>query len=547
MFFYKFAILMMASIVKSQECPPSTWKLSAPTCGYEDFVQELRKVFKNCNQNVGEYLKDIFEVDTEREVKERLAEICAEGGVPFQTITNKGPVFDKELYDGGTFYNEEREFQDSYGYVKERLSVSPGASIKQIYDEVADENVISWPEYIDNFQECKIRAAYCCFVADRQAGDNFGSCGKPYEEKCINAKPKKNTDICYHDMKRSPTSSRTSHGYALFKDNEDAGTVCHGFAWSDDATDISSRFKGNKLFVTSLYEELFKKGYVRSVPGAPMCGCLERMPTVSRADCTEVDLLNENVEFSYNKEDGMKAVDDVKIEFNRCNGVNNKNNDLAAYYHRLVNEGKATKEEKAVFDKAIVGEGKCEEAIDSFLEREGYERAPPPGPTQSPTLLAEREPFRVRAKYYNYFGDKLPVAGLSSLEPYMEEHIKEINFKQTGGNFAGSLRSENVAARFDGYLNFSEAGDYSLCISSDDGSKLFMDDDLFIDNDGLHGPRKKCETYTNPAANNVNLIVIEFFEKGGGASMIFSWKVPGSRVFVPVPEESWQLVGKKAR
>lgn len=34
---------------------------------------------------------------------------------------------------------------------------------------------------------------------------------------------------------------------------------------------------------------MYVRGYVKNIPGAPMCACAEQMPTVSRADCTQID------------------------------------------------------------------------------------------------------------------------------------------------------------------------------------------------------------------------------------------------------------------
>ena len=53
------------------------------------------------------------------------------------------------------------------------------------------------------------------------------------------------------------------------------------------------RYAANKLFYyVSMYEHMYQRGYVRNVPGAPMCGCcLEKMPVVTRSDCTEIEAI----------------------------------------------------------------------------------------------------------------------------------------------------------------------------------------------------------------------------------------------------------------
>ena len=46
---------------------------------------------------------------------------------------------------------------------------------------------------------------------------------------------------------------------------------------------------------------------------------------------------------------------------------------------------------------------------------------------------------------------------------------------------------ENFAVRFRGVLAVSTSGRYTFWLLSDDGSKLYIDDTLVIDNDGIHG------------------------------------------------------------
>jgi len=39
----------------------------------------------------------------------------------------------------------------------------------------------------------------------------------------------------------------------------------------------------------------------------------------------------------------------------------------------------------------------------------------------------------------------------------------------------------------DGYLNFPTPGDYTIGTYSDDGSLVWINDQLIVDNDGFHG------------------------------------------------------------
>lgn len=45
--------------------------------------------------------------------------------------------------------------------------------------------------------------------------------------------------------------------------------------------------------------------------------------------------------------------------------------------------------------------------------------------------------------------------------------------------------SAPIALRFSGSLNITEAAEYNLCVTSDDGSQLLIEDTLIVDNDGV--------------------------------------------------------------
>ena len=228
------------------------------------------------------------------------------------------------------------------------------------------------------------------WVQDRQAGDDNGNCEQPYPngrltsselwtpDSCIDKDPADNTDICYVDMSRSPTSNHVVEGAVIYDDKDgvrEGDAHCHGLAWADDELSVSHRYRGNNLFYVSFYDHLRARGYVRNVPGAPMCGCLETMPTVSRSDCTEMDV-RENFTLTYIP--GAKTfhgkITEARVEFNACQGANDNNNDLRAYYERLVNED-AVRDQQEAFGEYIVGEDNCAPAVASFLEGFGIARA----------------------------------------------------------------------------------------------------------------------------------------------------------------------------
>ena len=79
--------------------------------------------------------------------------------------------------------------------------------------------------------------------------------------------------------------------------------------------------------------------------------------------------------------------------------------------------------------------------------------------------------------------------------------------------------------RFFGKIQISTAGDYTFCISSDDGSELFLNSQpietqsqqapvqysLLVDDDGLHGTLQRCSPITLGAGSYYTQVVIAHY------------------------------------
>jgi hypothetical protein len=331
-------------------------------CTSTNLLASLESTFDSECQNS----ENSFDIDVsqffEGDVSGGISKLCdsAYTTTSFEDITLEEEQFITEYFDGGTKWNYE---VDEKG---EPLAKS-AARVKYAYDNVAEKLQISFPTS-HQFKNCELRSAMCCFVADRQANDNNGNCA---DGNCDDADPADNTDLCLVNMAKSPQSSHVRDGYSIYTDDAEGDVHCHGLAWGNN-NGAEDTFKGNNLFYVAMYDHMYTRGYVEEVQGAPMCGCIEHMPVVSRADCTEVDV-DQSVTVTYDKDTTLLTATATinDFEFNACQGADNTNNDLAAYYQQLVNDDKATANEKEQFDKYIVGEGNCDDAIASFLNTKG--------------------------------------------------------------------------------------------------------------------------------------------------------------------------------
>ena len=114
----------------------------------------------------------------------------------------------------------------------------------------------------------------------------------------------------------------------------------------------------------------------------------------------------------------------------------------------------------------------------------------------------------LRYKYYEGNWDSLP--DYNSLKPADENIIP--NF-----SISSAKSADHFGYEFDGYIKIPEAGVYTLFISSDDGSCLYIGNKLVIDNDGEHGIVEKSGTIA--LEKGFHPIKVTFFERTGDQSL----------------------------
>jgi putative heme-binding domain-containing protein len=104
------------------------------------------------------------------------------------------------------------------------------------------------------------------------------------------------------------------------------------------------------------------------------------------------------------------------------------------------------------------------------------------------------------------------------------------------------------ALMFTGHIVIDKPGKYTFFIASDDGSRFYIDGELLIDNDGLHGMVEKNGTVQLTAG--LHPIVATYFDNGGGDGLNMSWSGPGlekqeipASVLVSAAEQTVQDLG----
>lgn len=86
-------------------------------------------------------------------------------------------------------------------------------------------------------------------------------------------------------------------------------------------------------------------------------------------------------------------------------------------------------------------------------------------------------------------------------------------------------REANIALVFTGYIQITTPGNYSFALSSDDGSKLYIDQKQVVDNDGAHGVITANGSIDLQPGKHA--IRVEWFNGGGGAWLGAYFEGPG--------------------
>ena len=109
-------------------------------------------------------------------------------------------------------------------------------------------------------------------------------------------------------------------------------------------------------------------------------------------------------------------------------------------------------------------------------------------------------------------------------QPLMTRIDPAVDFEWGGGAPAAGFPEDHFSIRWTGLLVPPETGEFELSTRSDDGSRLFIDDTLLIDNWGDHGIVTKTGRIHFEKGKTYALR-IEYYENTGGATMQLGWRI----------------------
>ncbi len=133
-----------------------------------------------------------------------------------------------------------------------------------------------------------------------------------------------------------------------------------------------------------------------------------------------------------------------------------------------------------------------------------------------PAVKIENPKPGIHYKYYKGTWDELP-----------DFDTVKIISSGVNNNFdiTKNTKKEYFGYRFDGYVRIPSDGVYKFFTASDDGSNLYIDNKLVVDNDKLHSTQEKSGVIA--LAKGLHAIRVDYFQGSGGKNLKVFYKRTG--------------------
>lgn len=160
-------------------------------------------------------------------------------------------------------------------------------------------------------------------------------------------------------------------------------------------------------------------------------------------------------------------------------------------------------------------------AVGEVAERRFTRVAPRPAAELGPSVQVHA----LQRAVYRGDWNRLPdFTALAPAETGMSEHI-------------APLAEEYVGLVYQGHVLFPEDEVYTFILNADDGARLWIGEQLVVDNDGLHAPEERRGQIA--LARGHHPVRVEWFNKTGGYELSLQVHAPGD---APHPLADWPLL-----
>jgi len=144
----------------------------------------------------------------------------------------------------------------------------------------------------------------------------------------------------------------------------------------------------------------------------------------------------------------------------------------------------------------------------------------------------------LRARHYT---SALAPATLDDIDwsatPAFDGAVSSLNFASTSGVGWPGGATNNWGRRYTGVIAIPATGTWTFSLTSDDGSKLWIDGALVVNHDGLHGMTTATSNVTlNAGAHSIEA---RWFERSGNFGLMLSWSGPGVPSTTVIPPSAF--------
>ncbi|WP_437228904.1 PVC-type heme-binding CxxCH protein [Planctomicrobium sp. SH661] len=125
----------------------------------------------------------------------------------------------------------------------------------------------------------------------------------------------------------------------------------------------------------------------------------------------------------------------------------------------------------------------------------------------------------VRVDYFQPNGPNVAIETLNRMRPQASGIAPTFTL-----DIPERTQSEGYALRFTGSISIDKAGKYTFFTTSDDGSRLYIGDELVVNNDALQGPTEKSGVIDLPSGSHP--ITVTYFNGTGNYAFQVAWQGP---------------------
>ncbi|RLD82329.1 MAG: alpha-rhamnosidase [Bacteroidetes bacterium] len=154
---------------------------------------------------------------------------------------------------------------------------------------------------------------------------------------------------------------------------------------------------------------------------------------------------------------------------------------------------------------------------------------------QSKAAYSFVDPNKNGINWNLYKGQFKKLPEFNELKPSAKGKVFQFNLEKI------KLPEHNFALQYKSFIQIDKDGEYEFSTSSNDGSKLYIDDKLVVDNDGEHGPKQLGGLINLKKGRHT--LCVEYFQSGGSKVLTAFYKsdeinnqvIPGSILFTKKP------------